>query len=73
MKKWVKPLFLVTHEPDIAEYTKRVVKFKDGKIVLDEPKERWTCPSNKKKHKFFTLALVGLENSVSVIFYFPYG
>ena len=36
-----KTIILVTHEPDIAEYTKRVVKFKDGKIVLDMPKEEW--------------------------------
>ena len=31
-----KIIILVTHEPDIAEYCKRVVKFKDGKIISDE-------------------------------------
>src|SRR5262245_60468198 len=30
-------LILVTHENDIAEYAKRVVVFKDGKIIRDEP------------------------------------
>ena len=28
-------LVLVTHEPDIAQYAKRVVVFKDGKINRD--------------------------------------
>ncbi len=28
---------LVTHENDIATYTQRVVRFRDGKIVADEP------------------------------------
>lgn len=33
-----KTIILVTHEADIAAYAKRVVKFKDGKIVSDEVK-----------------------------------
>ena len=35
-----KTIVLVTHEPDIAEFCKRVVKFKDGKIVADEVKRK---------------------------------
>jgi putative ABC transport system ATP-binding protein len=27
---------LVTHEPDIAEYTQRVIRFRDGQVVADE-------------------------------------
>jgi putative ABC transport system ATP-binding protein len=30
-------VILVTHEPDIAAYSSRVVLFKDGRIVKDEP------------------------------------
>lgn len=30
-----KTIILVTHEPDIAEYAKRVVTFRDGKIISD--------------------------------------
>ena len=34
-----KTIVLVTHEPDIAQYCKRIVRFKDGKIISDEVKK----------------------------------
>ena len=35
-EKLGKTIVLVTHEPDIAEYTKRILRFKDGKIIEDK-------------------------------------
>jgi putative ABC transport system ATP-binding protein len=32
-----KTVVLVTHEMDIAEHCKRIIRFKDGKILSDEP------------------------------------
>jgi putative ABC transport system ATP-binding protein len=32
-------IILVTHEEDIAQYAKRIVRLRDGKIEADEPKE----------------------------------
>ncbi|HBG93110.1 MAG: macrolide ABC transporter ATP-binding protein [Nitrospirae bacterium GWF2_44_13] len=29
-------IILITHEPDIAEYSRRIIKFRDGCIVTDE-------------------------------------
>lgn len=28
---------MVTHEPDVAQFTKRIATFKDGKMISDEP------------------------------------
>ena len=30
-------VMLVTHEPDIAQYAKRVILFKDGLVIEDRP------------------------------------
>ncbi len=35
-EKYGKTIVLVTHEPDIAQYTKRILTFKDGKIISDK-------------------------------------
>jgi len=32
-------IILVTHEPDIAAYSKRIIKFIDGRIVSDQSGE----------------------------------
>jgi putative ABC transport system ATP-binding protein len=33
-------VIIVTHEPDIATYSRRVIKFLDGKIISDAPMEK---------------------------------
>jgi putative ABC transport system ATP-binding protein len=46
-------VILVTHEPDIAEYSKRIIKFLDGRIVSDEPvkKDENSKPQISNKFK----------------------
>ena len=43
-KNMGKTIVLVTHEPDIAQYCKRVVRFKDGNIISDEINTHTTIP-----------------------------
>jgi len=43
-KNMGKTIVLVTHEPDIAQYCKRVVRFKDGNIISDEINTNTTIP-----------------------------
>ena len=35
-----KTVVLITHEPDIAQFARRIVVFKDGKVLSDEPVEQ---------------------------------
>ena len=35
-----KTVVLITHESDIAEHARRVVVFRDGRVVEDRPVER---------------------------------
>jgi putative ABC transport system ATP-binding protein len=30
-------ILLITHEPDIAEYSSRIIGFRDGRVLRDEP------------------------------------
>ncbi|HJV07714.1 MAG TPA: ABC transporter ATP-binding protein [Chromobacteriaceae bacterium] len=44
-------IVLVTHEPDIAEYAKRLVRFRDGQIVYDGPVAAGLAePGHTKEH-----------------------
>ena len=30
-------IVLITHEPQVAEYGSRIIRFKDGRVVSDQP------------------------------------
>jgi putative ABC transport system ATP-binding protein len=41
-----KTIVLVTHEPDIAEYSKRLIRMRDGEVISDEPVANRRCAVN---------------------------
>ena len=43
-------IVLVTHEPDIAAYAKRIVVFRDGHIVADDVARRATPQRARRAH-----------------------
>jgi len=43
-------IILVTHEPDIAQYAKRSIQFRDGRILRDEPIENRPVAAEVIKH-----------------------
>lgn len=45
-----KTVVIVTHEEDIARHCKRIIRFRDGRIVVDEPVHDQTIASERLKH-----------------------
>ena len=41
-------IIIVTHEPDVAAFTRRIVTFKDGKIISDNPVKNPAKPIQEK-------------------------
>ena len=39
---------VVTHEEDIASFTHRIIRFRDGQIISDEKNEAWKCREGRK-------------------------
>jgi putative ABC transport system ATP-binding protein len=36
-------IVMVTHEPDMATYAKRIVRFVDGRVDSDERNDKWAA------------------------------
>ena len=41
-------IVVVTHEEDIASFTQRIIRFRDGQIISDEKNEAWKCREGRK-------------------------
>lgn len=63
-----KTIILVTHEPDIASYAKRIIKIRDGKIVEDILNEKQNILSHGiKLHKNVFNIRAAIENLKTAI------
>ena len=51
-----KTIIMVTHEDDIAENAKRIIKMRDGLIIEDGPSPRWQAQLDKERNAMAPLA-----------------
>lgn len=42
-------VIIVTHEPDVAEHTKRIIRFRDGEIIEDKPVIKRSIVNSRKE------------------------
>jgi putative ABC transport system ATP-binding protein len=61
-----KTIIMVTHEPELAAYTKRIITLRDGELVSDVPiRERRSAQEDLAKWKKEHSLLAGTEGEVS--------
>ena len=57
-----KTIIMVTHEPELAAYTKRIITLRDGELVSDKPvKERRNAPGDLAKWNKDHALLTGVQ------------
>jgi len=57
-----KTIIMVTHEPELAAYTKRIITLRDGELVSDKPvKERRNAPCDLAKWNKDHALLTGVQ------------
>ena len=54
-------VILITHERDIAEYGTRIIHFRDGKVISDEPNSARRRANSESEYVATNTAAVGLD------------